>query len=298
MIVVNMEKEENKNSLLLSVILLVTFAALMFGAITIGKGQNKIKNNSGLAMTRSAEGTLLPIVLNDLGPRMVQAGVIDSAKFVALYEQNPEMQKIAEDLLSKTYKEEIIITPQNAPILLNYFWALGLGNKNEILEKGEMSNPAYGGPQVFASTGGWDLAIGNSMNHYSMHQFILLSPEEQILVDRVSENIFRPCCGNSTHFPDCNHGMAMLAYLELAASQGASESDLYQGALILNSYWFPDQYRAIAEYMKQKEGIEWKDVDPKVVLGAEYSSAEGFQNIASQVILPKEDKSRVGCSTH
>lgn len=31
------------------------------------------------------------------------------------------------------------------------------------------------------------------------------------------------CCGNSTYFPDCNHGAAMLGFIELAVSQGLVE---------------------------------------------------------------------------
>ena len=58
------------------------------------------------------------------------------------------------------------------------------------------------------------------MNHYSMHRFIVLTPEQQALVEKVSKGIYRPCCGNSVYFPDCNHGMAMLGLLELMASQG------------------------------------------------------------------------------
>ena len=46
------------------------------------------------------------------------------------------------------------ITNENAGYLLNLFWALGLANKNPILDTGEMANPAYGGAQNFASTGG------------------------------------------------------------------------------------------------------------------------------------------------
>src|SRR3989344_1353776 len=97
-----------------------------------------------------------------------------------------------------------------AGYLLNLLWAFGLANKNPILEDAsEMMNPGYGGAGNFASTGGWTVAKGNAMGHYNMYALVTLSPEQQALVDRVSRNIYRPCCGNSTHFPDCNHGMAM-----------------------------------------------------------------------------------------
>ena len=39
------------------------------------------------------------------------------------------------------------------------------------------------------------------------------------IVEEIAGNIYRPCCGNSTAFPDCNHGMAMLGLIELMVSQ-------------------------------------------------------------------------------
>ena len=87
------------------------------------------------------------------------------------------------------------------------------------------------------------------MDHYNRHIFFKLTPEQQALVDKVSRGIYRPCCNNSTHFPDCNHGMAMLGFLELMASQGVSEQDMWKAALAVNSYWFPDTYINIATYI-------------------------------------------------
>jgi len=159
-----------------------------------------------------------------------------------------------------------------------------------------MMSPSYGGAENFASTGGWTLARGNAMEHYNMHKLIALTSEQQTLVDRVSRNIFRPCCGNSTHFPDCNHGMAMLGLLELMASQGVSEQDMYKTALAVNSYWFPETYLTIATYMQQK-GVAWKDVSPKEMLSAPYSSSSGYTDISSQVTLPEQVQGGGGCST-
>src|SRR3990167_1562353 len=156
-----------------------------------------------------------------------------------------------------------------------------------------MANPKYGGAGNFASTGGWTIAQGNAMEHYSRHKFFDLTPEQQTLVDKVSKGIYRPCCGNSVHFPDCNHGMAMLGLLELMASQGVSEQDMWKTALEVNSYWFPDTYLTIATYMKNK-GVEWKDVDPQEMLGANYSSAQGYARIASQVTAPASSGSEGG----
>jgi hypothetical protein len=45
--------------------------------------------------------------------------------------------------------------------------------------------------------------------------------------------------------------------------------------------------------MKEK-GVDWKDVSPQEMLGADYSSAQGFRNIASQVVLPKQQQNECG----
>ena len=173
------------------------------------------------------EGVVLPIAWGDMGKRLVEAGVIDQEKFgdISVLEQ----------------KGNLVINKDNEHTLLNLLWAFGLANKNEILEKGPMMDQKYGGAGGFASTGGWTLAAGDAMDHYSMHQLITLTPEQQELVEKTSKNIFRPCCKNSTYFPDCNHGMAMLGILELLASQDKSEKELYATAEAVNKIWFPPQ---------------------------------------------------------
>ena len=178
---------------------------------------------------------------------------------------------------------KLLITKDNANVILNLLWALGLANKNEILDRGPITDKQYGGdPGKFASTGGWTLATGNPMDHYSRHSMILLTPEQQSLVERTSKGIYRPCCGNSTYFPDCNHGMAILGLLELMASQGVSEVDMYKAALAVNSYWFPDTYLTIARYLKSK-GIAWNKAGAKEILGANFSSQSGYKQILDQV---------------
>src|SRR3989338_1724387 len=227
------------------------------------------------------EGVELPIVWGDVIKRVVDAGVIDLERFELLYSQRGGLSPDMTALLRNSNNKKIRITPENSGVLLNIAWALGLGNKNPILDEGPMNDEQYGGADNFASTGGWSLAKGDAMEHYSKHEFITLKSKEQALVERVSKGIYRPCCGNSVHFPDCNHGMAMLVLLELMASQGVSEKDMYKAALAVNSYWFPDTYLTIAMYM-QGRGVAWNKVSPEEMLGANYSGAAGFQRILSQ----------------
>ncbi|MDE2041433.1 MAG: hypothetical protein KGI59_03585 [Patescibacteria group bacterium] len=139
-----------------------------------------------------------------------------------------------------------VIDPARLPQAteLDILWAFGLANKNPVLSEGPMMDPSYGGVQNFASTGGWMAAKGSAMDHYGMHAFMSLTPEQQALVEKVAKNTFRPCCKNSAYFPDCNHGMAMLGLLEILASQGLDESGLKIAANRADSIWFPGQRQA------------------------------------------------------
>ena len=180
----------------------------------------------------------LPGTWGNLGAQLVELGVIDAGKMRSLYGEKWTSEH--ERLLTGADNGALVMTQTNSGYLLNLLWALGLANKNPILEdKAEMMTPDYGGPGGFASTGGWTLARGGAMEHYDRHELIILTPQQQALVDKVSRNIHRPCCGNSAHFPDCNHGMAMLALLQLMASQGLSEGELLKTAHTVNSFWFP-----------------------------------------------------------
>lgn len=240
-----------------------------------------------------SQGVILPVVWGDLGVKLARAGVIDIDKFVSMYEDRGVFTDEYKDLISGQKSGQIMITRENAGYLLNLFWALGLAQKSPVLDSGEMASPAFGGAQNFASTGGWTMAVGDPMAHYSKHAFFELTSEEQALVDKVSRGVYRPCCNNSTHFPDCNHGMAMLGLLELLASQGASEEEMWRVALAVNSYWFPDTYLTIASYMKE-QGVSWGKVTPQEILGKEYSSASGYAQIAARV-TPLLKKGGGGC---
>ena len=291
-------------SILLSSLLVV--GALVYSANAKkdvrGKTETAVKTNKTEKITEDnyeqkvipEDGVVLPAKWGDLGAKMASVGVIDKIKLEELYAGrgglNGEERKLLEDLDNGYLK----ITPENSGFVLNLLWALGLGNKNEILDNGPMTDKKYGGAGGFASTGGWTLADGGAMNHYSKHWFIVLTPEQQALVERVSKGIYRPCCGNSTYFPDCNHGMAMLGLLELMASQGVSEEEMYKAALAVNSYWFPDTYLTIAKDLKA-QGKDWSAVAPKEILGYNYSSGPGYQKLLEKIKNPEIKSGGGGC---
>ncbi len=238
-------------------------------------------------------GSILPVKWGDLGQKLVEKGVIDKEQFENLYEQRGGLSDYEKNLLEGSSNDKVKITKENAGFILNLFWAFGLANKNPILTDGPMQDEEYGGAGGFASTGGWILAKGNIMDHYSKYDLVTLTEAQQALVEKVSKNIYRPCCDNSTYFPDCNHGMAMLGFLELIASQGADEDEMYEAALTLNSYWFPNNYLTIAEYFKTVDK-SWDDIDPKEILSINYSSSSGFSQVLTKV-NPVESKGGPGC---
>lgn len=237
-------------------------------------GYEKVDASNLQSTVIPEEGVELPITWGDFGKRMTSDGVIDEEKFRKIFPNG--LDSDSESILAGNFQRQIVMTQQNSQFLLDMLWAFGLANKNEILTEGEMIQTEYGGDaSKFASTGGWSLSRGNVMNHYSAHPYVALTSQQQDLVDRVSSGIYRPCCGNSTHFPDCNHGMAMLGLLELMAASNVSEEKMYEVALKVNSYWFPQTYLDLATYFAE-QGQAWENIDPKLVLGSQYSSAQGY----------------------
>lgn len=252
-----------------------------------------INSDTLAAAVLPRDGVTLPISWGNLGEKMTDLGVIDEAKFKDLFQNS--LTEDQEAILVSTWNKPIIMTNNNSRFMLDMLWAFGLANQSDILENGEMSDEQYGGAGRFASTGGWSLAKGEPMDHYSKHQFVTLSAEQQKLVDEVSSNIYRPCCGNSTHFPDCNHGMAMLGLLQLMAAEGVSEQEMYDIALKVNSFWFPQTYIDLARYFEE-QGQKWDAVDAKLALSKEYSSAQGYSTTRSKIqSLPQSTQGGSSC---
>ena len=201
-----------------------------------------------------------------------------------------EIPNLSPEIITKLYDLGVIDKTKVQAELstLNLLWAFGLANKNPILEQGPMTGSSEAGLSAealakaggFASTGGWTLSVGDPMSHYSKHALVVLTSAQQELVERVSKNIYRPCCNNSTYFPDCNHGMAMLGLLELMASQGADELSMYRAALKANTLWFPNQYATIDRYLVAR-GSSLANANPQEILGRTYSSGSGFAQIAA-----------------
>ena len=226
------------------------------------------------------KGYTVPAVFGDLGPSLLAAGAIDYDRFAQLYQQIGRPlteEQIA--LLTKSSPAPVVINRDNAHFLLNFFWAAGLANKNRVLEEGPMKTYSNGQIGGFASTGGWMLGAKPPEALYASALMIALTPEQQARLEEVAAGVYRPCCNNPTHFPDCNHGMAMLGLLELMASQGASVDQMFTAAKYANAFWFPQQTLELAKFFQARQGVDFAQADARQLVGKGYSSESGFPTV-------------------
>ena len=246
-------------------------------------------------------GYALPVSYGDLGPQLIEAGVIDRDAFQGVMTASGEPVTSQQmGILTKSGNEEIVITAENAHFLLNFFWAVGLANRNSILTEGPMVQYSNGQIESFASTGGWTLATKPVTEIYASMDLISLTPEQQARVEQVASAVYRPCCNNHTLFPDCNHGMAMLGLLELMASQDASVDEMFNAAKYVNAFWFPQQTLETAVYLKVNQNIDFADADPRRVVGKDLSSASGAsmvrQSLQSSGLLKQTPSQGGSCA--
>jgi hypothetical protein len=239
------------------------------------------------------------IALKDSIVRLVEHGVIDRGKFFAIYGTNgPQPGELA-DVLSRPSSRGIPLTGSNATSYVNLLWPVGLANQMAANADSPLNGDSL---YNFASTGGWSL--GREQNggaYFNKLPIVKLTRNEEARVVRIAKSAYRPCCNNSTFFQDCNHGSALLGLLELGASQGLSDNELYREALAFNSHWFPDYYIRTALFFKVVKQTEWPDVDPRVVVGFDYSAGGPWQqNVAARLaaipdLIPPAPGGGAGC---
>lgn len=241
----------------------------------------------------------LGVTLGNVVIKMVQNGAIDKEKFLSIYKERKEVTADDLQILDTPSNKEMVITPNNSGLLLNLLWPLGIANKTDVLSQGPIGTQYKDQVGNFASTGGWTLGKEDGGKLFNRFAIIPLTKSQEALVKEIAENIYRPCCGNSTYFPDCNHGAAMLGFIELAVSQGMQKEEIYKKALAINSYWFPQTYTELAVYFKNEKGITWDKVDAKTLLGTNYSSGKGYAAINKELqaknLIPKVSTGGGGC---
>lgn len=256
------------------------------------------------------KGYKTSILWKDLGKQLVDAGAIDKQKFEQSFISDAD-GKDHMKYLDGSWNEPMQINEKNSRFMVDFLWALGLVNKSKILDEGPMQEDTAN----FASTGGWTLGSKEPMELYSSKELIKLTQEQQDLVKKIADNVFRPCCSNAVSFPDCNHGMAALGYIELGVKSGLSEQQIYKDLLALNSYWFPQTYVEMAAYFNKDifsgqnpslgkstsnnflasfnilpgankqsmPAVKWTSLDAKKLLSKEYSSARGAREITQSI---------------
>ena len=243
------------------------------------------------ALVLPKDGFELSISWNDLGPKLIKTGVIDQKKFESAVQMTDEQKKI----LTEGSDQKIKIDSTNSQFVVDFLWALGLAQKSIVYEEGPLGTQYKNKQGNFASTGGWTLGKKDAVNYLNKFDLIALTPDQQKLVGEIAKNIYRPCCGNSTWFPDCNHGMAALAAIELLVFNNIPEEQIYREVLKLNSFWFPDTYLTTAVYFN-RNGTSWDRVNAKEVLGDKYSSSRGASDITQKVgPLPGKDTGGGSC---
>jgi len=302
-------EEPRANKRIRQIAWLIVYVVAVFllgvGSSFLKQGLNKANNSKQAEILyeqiNPKDGYKLPVSYGDLGPRLLESGVIDYDAFAAIYENgNNPLSADQIDILQSGSGEQIVITAENAHFLLNFFWAVGLVNNNPILTDGPMVQNSNGHFERFASTGGWTLAAKPVTELYASIDLIPLTAEQQKRVEEVATAVYRPCCNNSTFFPDCNHGMAMLGLLELMASQGDTTDQMFEAAKYINAFWFPQQTLEIAIYIQTNDWVDFATADPREVVGKSLSSASGFKGIHEALLedgLLKQVPSQAGgCS--
>ena len=238
------------------------------------------------------------IYLGDSIIKLVENGVIDREKFEAINKERGGFPTELEDVITSPSNKPILVTQANANYYVNFLWPVGLSNYMSSNKESPVSGESLFN---FASTGGWTLGKEeNGGAYFNKFKIVELTPFQEELATKVAKNTYRPCCNNSTFFQDCNHGSALLGLLELGASQGLTEEELYREALAFNSFWFPQNYIQTAVYFKAVKNIDWENVDPKLVMGQDFSSSSGWrknvgEKLANLGLVPKAKAGGAGC---
>jgi len=182
-------------------------AGFVTGRFLDGGGGSASAKQPDLTAMLPPEGVTIPVRWGDTLPRLVQQGVIDVEKFKAAAARSgapltPEQLR----LLTEPSDENLRIDSSNAYFMVTVLWGLGIANKNSILEQGPMAKAGWDKRGNYAATGGWTLGDREGGEMVSAYELISLTPQQQATVEEVAFNSYRPCCGNATAFPDCNHG--------------------------------------------------------------------------------------------
>ncbi len=283
-----------KGAFLVALIAATFLAGVLYAKVDTLKTGGTISKNQGKEVDKEKvlpeKGFDLPISFGNLGPQLIEAGVIDKEKFIETVNLNSDEIRI----LTEGTDGSININADNSQFVVDLLWAIGLAQKSNAYTDGPMGTDYKKDVANFSSTAGWTLSKTKAVDYLGKFELFNLSPEQQKRVEEIAKNVYRPCCGNSTWFPDCNHGMAALAAIEMMVAQNLSDEEIYKNILKLNSFWFSGTYLTTAQYFANK-GVSWDKVDAKKVLGAEFSSSQGAAQISREVTPQEGSGGGSGC---
>jgi len=231
-----------------------------------GRDNNAVNLDEITSKVLPKEGFTIDATWGSSVKDLVDAGALDPVKLEGILknqyaqEMKPEWRKI---LAGEAANEKLAINNENAVFMMYVLWAFSKHNENAILTDSPLA-------KYFNN---YDIGVGRA--GYGDVKLLSLSPEQQAIAEKVALNSYRPCCGNSTGWPDCSHGFSALGLVEIMASQGYSEKEIFDAFVKFNSFWFPSTYIQNAVYFKMAEGKNWDEIDKEIVAGKNFSSQQG-----------------------
>jgi len=233
------------------------------GIITTDQGE-EINIHDIIETVTPKAGFITQVRWRDVVTKMINDGSLNPQKLETIITQRygQEMKPEWKAILAGE-DANLTINNDNAVFMMYILWTLAKHNNNEIL----LSSPIA---EYFSD---YDIGVGRP--GYGDVSLLTLTPSQQKIAKKVAENAYRPCCGNSTAVPDCSHGFSALGLVELMASQGFSEKEIFETFIQFNSFWFPETYIKNALYIKVTEGLDWKDISKERMASDQYSTIQG-----------------------
>ena len=273
-------KKSNNRPTIVAIILGLMFFSLMIvpaflgrpdsGGVKISKAQHMahppIDIKALTIAVNPPNGVTLPVQYGQMGPKLLEAGVID----VSALKQQTGQALTDQDLeiLTQGSQEAVVIDQQNASFLLNLFGGLGLANQNPIFDKAPIHEALY-----------WTLGRKPGSDLFSSTAILKLSPDQQARVEEVAKAVYRPCSDAAALSPDNKYSIAMLGLLELMASQNVSSAGMFSAAKQVNAFWFPKQTLEQAIFFVATQLQDYANVDARLIVSRAYFSASGFRQL-------------------
>ena len=217
------------------------------------------------------DGVSIPVEWGNLLPELKALGAVNTTLLnKGLIESRGHGLTDSEAARFDGESHEIIrIDNASKTYLMYIFWAVAFVNAKPILNSsahmyGNKTSPV--GPAKYGSL-----------------VLFKFSPAQQMLIEDVALNSYRPCCNAPTLKPDCSHGFAALGLLEFLVSKGFSREQLFKTLLQFNSYSFTNEYVDVA-LMLQEQGQSWSDANATQLVGYSYSSIEARQAIRKYLV--------------